>query len=287
MASEVEAKYWVRKPSRRVSNVLNLEDITEYNIGTLRKRARDIAGKPEYHTLIDNVYIKTDMTKGYTAANLEKKIKLEKGGSNDEEEYDIRYGKNILRISVEDGKDIDKEYKGFMKHLQTYFAGRDKKTPKDDQPNKYALRIRRDETTKTTYMTLKCKHGKADEKSEEYEFIVQSRKEAEKFVHALGYERQPERTKTKEQEKYSVRNNGTTTSIEFNKVAGLGRTPILEIEVVSKSLKKSPSIKYIFEVAEKLGIKNPEKDTENGGNLEPRGYGRLLKIVNNGNGYKK
>jgi len=288
MASEVEAKYWIKKPKKRICRALNLEDITDYSVRDLRKHARKITGSyPECHTLIDNIYTKTDMEQGYSADELEEKVSLRKVWSDNQTSYYVAYGKCVLSIAVEEGKDIEKEYKNFMMHLRTYFAGKDKETPKEEQPNKYALRIRRNNTTKTTYLTLKCKHGKADENSEEYEFIVPSRRAAERFVRALGYKQRPERTKTKHQEKYSMQDNGTTTHIEFNRIPGLGHTPLLEIEVVSHSLKTSPSIEYVFKVAERLGIKDTEKDTESGGNLELRGYGRLLKIANNGNNYKK
>ncbi len=273
MGSEVEAKYWMRKPTPELSEVLGLESITEYRIKAIRESARKLTGNdPEFHNLRDFVYTKSDLSQGYSKSDLEEKVELR--------DNRILYEKNALVVRVEKGRKLGEEYEGMMRLLKRYFNRKKRAGKQRGQANKYTIRIREDKTKHTTYLTMKYKHGDADEKSEEYEFIIPSRTEGERFLYALGYEYQNGRTKTKKQESYTLRKNGAVFHIELNRVPGLGTAPFLEIEAVSCSFERSPDINSVYDLANALGIEEPERGRERGGNLETRGYGKLLRLAN-------
>ena len=264
MASEVEAKWWLEKPDERIVKVLGLESIVSYDIGQIRAKAKEISGsEPEVHDYLDGYFMKDFSAAGYSAEDLDKKVRLEDGT--------IRFGNKTFAISVDSGKIIQAEYDGFINTLKSLFSELDK--------DKYGIRLREDRATQKLYLTLKVKHGIADEASEEYEFLVSSRQSAEDFLRTLGYELQPERTKVKRQERYTFNRDGIEVHAEINGVEQLGGVRFLEIEAVPKSLDKAPRIDFVYQIAKELGIQNPHLATTQGGNLENRYWQRLIQLI--------
>jgi len=269
MAGEIEAKFWLEIPSENLIKSLHLDSLAAYNIAKIRASSKKITGsEPEFYDFLDHFYIKTDFSRGYSAQDLNAKVKLQGKA--------IKYNEKTLKISVERGKDINTEYQGFIRLLRTFLSG-DDKTPIKDLSDKYAIRLRNDRATNNVYITLKCKHGKADEQSEEYEFLVDSKSNAEDFLSALGYEFRAEKTKVKKQERYSFEREGVEVHIEINKIEQLGGIRFLEVEAVPKSIKKSPGIDFIYKIAKEIGIKSPNLNTSQGGNREDRKYWQLQK----------
>ncbi|MBI2647335.1 hypothetical protein HYW99_02565 [Candidatus Woesearchaeota archaeon] len=273
MAGEIEAKFWLERPSDDLLRTLNLDNIVTYDVGQIRAKARELSGiEPEVQDFLDHFYTKTDTSRGYSAEDLTSKVSLEGNA--------LKYSDKSLKFAVEGGKDLNSEYQGFMRLLMAFFSGEDKSAG-EDTPNKYAIRLREDRATNQTYLTLKCKHGKADEQSEEYEFVVESLATAVDFLETLGYEFRPEKTKIKKQERYSFERKGIEVHVEVNGIDQLGGVRFLEIEAVPKSLDKSPRIDFVYGIARRLGIRNPRLDSLNGGNREDRRYWQLQSQVPN------
>ena len=269
MAGEIEAKFWLERPSEIIVQALHLDSLVAYDIEQIRSNARKVSGsEPEVHDFLDHFYTKTDDSRDYSTKDLDAKVSLQDGA--------IRYDGKTLKVAVEETKDLTAEYQGFMRLLKAFFSGEDK-TPGDNLPNKYAIRLREDRATNQVYITLKCKHGKADEQSEEYEFLVGSKSDAEDFLKSLGYEFRAEKTKVKKQERYSFERDCVEVHAEINGSEQLGGIKFLEIEAVPKSVEKSPGIDFVYQIANQIGIQNPNLDITQGGNREDRKYWQLQK----------
>jgi len=265
MAGEIEAKFWLHKLDTEMTEKLGLESIVEYDVTQIRAEAIIMSESlGEKHDFLDNFYQKSKFDHGYTAKDLVSKISFESG---------IKYGDQFLNIAVESDNDLKVEYNGFIRLLQDFFSLAD-----PDKATTYQIRIREDRETDKTYMTMKYKHGEADDKNEEYEFVVDSREEAEKFLGVLGYELLPDRSKVKHQERYTFDNNGIEVHIEFNSVEQLGGATLLEIEACPRTI--DLEVEFVYGIAQSLGIEIPGNNVPAGGNREDRRYQKLIRLAN-------
>lgn len=269
MASEVEAKWWLEKPQdSRIVQILGLESIVAYNIEQIRANARKISGsEPEFFDYFDRFFIKKNLSTGYSAQDLDKKLRLEDGK--------IRYGDKSIVVSVKSGNDLRTDYNGFIKALTSFFSGEDNDPTATE---KYQIRLREDRVTGKLSFTLKVKHGVADEKTEEYEFFVDSEESVRGFLETLGYELRPDKSKVKKGERYSFHRKGFKIDVDFNDIEYPPGAKILEIETTPPILDNA-RINFVYDIARELGIQHPHLDTKQGGNLENRFYQQLKKLI--------
>jgi len=247
MTGEVEAKWWLERPTRPI---LGLESLMKYDLSQIRAKS---PGEPEFHEFHDDFYLKTSSSP--IVPRLEGNL--------------FYYGSNYMTVTVEAPKDLVTEVKGFLRLLDL---------AQPDTP-KFAQRLRHDAINGLTYLTVKHKHGQADEDTEEYELLVELR-EAIGFLTALGFGLRPELSKVKLQERYSFTRGGIDIHAEINTLAHLGGVHFLEIEAVPAN-HGIVGISFVYQVASEWGIISPERSVFEGGNREDRRYWELQKLYAN------
>src|SRR3989344_6575602 len=267
MASEVEAKWWLIKPDdAKIVRALGLQAVPDYNVGNLISKARELSeAEPERFDYSDKNFQKTDLSSGYSASDLEARLRLE--------DNKIHYGGRFIEVSVKPDNDIREEYTGLVEALKKFFSGED--TSSQAVPRNQ-IRIREDRVTRKYSFTLKTKLGQGDEKTKEYEFFAGSEDEIKEFLGTLGYNvSQPASTKVKKGERYTLQRGGFKIDVDFNEIGVLPGARILEIETTPPILEQG-DVTVIYNVATQLGIRNSNLTVAQGGNQETRLYITLI-----------
>ena len=298
MAREEEIKLWFKRPSPEVIDVLGLGkvdasegwvldqlareisaerrltdsgELEKEALELFRKKAREIAGvdEPELDHLVDNWYLRTRQT-SYTVENLGSRLRFEKSSGS---KGIIWYDDKPLNVSLAVGDGIERNYDDFMFLLieSLSHSGMD---------NNNGVRFRNLDNGVYT-MTMKRKNNQGDLDNDEYKFVVDMT-EALDFLKSLGFTPQENERKEKDREVYRWDSGETIYKIEVNGVKlckGRRQLWFVEIEAVSPS-DSPPRIEEVYEIARRLGIKEPTKGVADGGAYEERGYRKLQRILN-------
>jgi hypothetical protein len=263
MGVEAEAKYLVLKPDR--AEKIGLEAVVDQDIDSLRQRIEQLAPgtKEEYHFY--DKYFAWDSKTPQKRSDFLDNVVLE----DDNIVYPLDNG-NEGRLKVVPNHD---EFEGFISLLSNLYLT-------NGEPKKYKMRIRQDDISGRTTITIKYKHSRADELNQECQLDILS--SAEEFIEKIGFEYIQRWDKEKIQERWTYNFAGESYQIEINTIPQLGNGSqaaiFLEIEKQLDSLTAKP-LTDIQQIAQGLGIDT--RPVEEGGARVDKGYKKLIKAYNN------